>query len=32
MDHPPPPICITTTRTGRYVDWVRDLPKHHAPP
>jgi len=31
MDHPSPPICFTTTRTGRYVDWVRDLPKHQAP-
>ena len=31
MDHPSPPICFTTTRTGRSVDWVRDLPKHHAP-
>ena len=31
MDHPSPPICSTTTRTGRYVDSVRNLPKHHAP-
>lgn len=31
MDHPSLPICFTTTRTGRYVDRVRDLPKHHAP-
>jgi hypothetical protein len=31
MDHPSPPISFTTTRTGRYVDWVRDPPKHHAP-
>jgi hypothetical protein len=30
MDHPSPPICFTTTRTGRYVDWVRDLPNRHA--
>ena len=32
MDHPSPPICFTTTtRTVRYVDRVRNLPKHHAP-
>ena len=31
MDHPSPPICFTTTRTGRYIDWVRDLRKHDAP-
>ena len=31
MDHPPPPIRFTTICTVRYVDWVRDLPKHHAP-
>jgi hypothetical protein len=30
MDHPSPPICFTTTRTGRYVDWVRNLPNRRA--